>query len=463
MENALASPYTAHKWALETLVGELLTCDQDTDRLGWHHVTDCTAFATIAKCCNLLRTIEENEAAIYLPRFHGLLELHRIGHRQFQWQRGFFNKPQFYRYAYIYGQGKVGEYFEHKFGLSVNEFSLLGFSLYATFQNYSGVTSEYSFQQIGLTEEKRVAGLALLSISVADALARNHRMRSGAPLPTAYKSSVIRQFPIIAFDNQALLICPLPELIVQRVTAGVYYDIVGGPGHLRNEAAARFEEYCSKLFGVFLPDLSSIPKHSYRYAKNIIETPDLLFVESDEILLAAECKATKLSFGAQFSEAPLEEAKRHYGEISKAVFQLWKYFAHVRAGIAPGLLSAKLNGVVLTLDPWLVASAELIQSVISEAQKLADNEGVSPQDRRPVTFCPANELEYLLSISTRDQFLSTLTAAAQSQYCGWPLPSVWRELHGAPGTQKDFTLDLGDVLPWWRMLDELRAPSNRTA
>jgi hypothetical protein len=50
---------------------------------------------------NRLRKLEDVESAVYL-RGGGLNifgEMHRIAQRQFHWQRGYLNLPQFYRYS----------------------------------------------------------------------------------------------------------------------------------------------------------------------------------------------------------------------------------------------------------------------------------------------------------------------------------------------------------------------------
>jgi hypothetical protein len=61
---------------------------------------------------NRVRKLEDVEAAVYLKVNDVLTEMHRIAQRQFHWQHGYYNLPQLYRYSYIYGQGKCGEYFE---------------------------------------------------------------------------------------------------------------------------------------------------------------------------------------------------------------------------------------------------------------------------------------------------------------------------------------------------------------
>jgi hypothetical protein len=64
----------------------------------------------------------------------------------------------------------------------------------------------------------------------------------GSTIPTAYLPSILRQYPLIATENDPnLYIAPITEVILLRVTAGLYYDLIGGGQALLNEANDRFE------------------------------------------------------------------------------------------------------------------------------------------------------------------------------------------------------------------------------
>ena len=91
----MISKFAVYKWYLETLVGHLLTTPKYNPISDVKRATNCSQFATVAKVVNLLRNLEDAEASIYLRRFSILNEMHRIGQRQFPWQRGFVNGTQF--------------------------------------------------------------------------------------------------------------------------------------------------------------------------------------------------------------------------------------------------------------------------------------------------------------------------------------------------------------------------------
>jgi hypothetical protein len=439
------------------VTGDHATPNSNTIRDGTNRVIDCRQFAAGVRAVNQLRALEDAEAAIALRTRSLLSEMHRIAQRQFPWQRGYFNITQFYRYAFIYGQGECASYFERSYGLTANQFSLIGFALHAAFREHACIGTGNSLEEVGITPALMRAALKLLCVPMGDARQSATQMMNEAnagralELPIVYQPSFLRRFPIVSFGNGERLRSPLAQLILLRVTAGVYYDLVSGRGNLRNEAADRFESYCLAYISATMPELS--PSRSYRYGPSgsSFETPDILIRDAGRLVLAIECKATKLTFAAQFSDDPMVEAQRQYEEIAKGVFQLWRYFSHVRRGLTPEApAEAGLAGMVLTLDTWLTMSKELQEEVFATATELATGDPeITLEDRRRIVFCSIEDLESTLLVSDKARFLRALSAATEDRFVGWQLPQIHRESVGVVQDRKRFPFDLGKVLPWW--------------
>jgi hypothetical protein len=201
----IGSQFAMHPWELETLVGQLLTTPKLTARdaaLNWP--TNCMQFDTGAVAVNYLRNLENEEAGLYLPSLGIWGEMHRIGQRQFPWQRGYFDAPQLYRYAYIYGQGSCAEYFERTHGLTVNDFSFIGVGLFMSFQERPWLVQPFSMEDVGVSAATMTSALRLLSTPIEDAhvetasIVEAANAKQGAPIPTAFRPSLLRQFPIIS-------------------------------------------------------------------------------------------------------------------------------------------------------------------------------------------------------------------------------------------------------------------------
>src|SRR5690606_20800463 len=137
-------------------------------------------------------------------------------------------------------------------------------------------------------------------------------------LRMAYMPSLLRRKPIFrANRNRPTYIAPLPDLIMNRATAGLYYDIRQGPNHLLTEANARFEEYIRSLVVAYLPELQAVKGGAYGPKGRQIDPPDCLVRNEENLVVAIECKTTKLTFEAQFSENPEVAAAQGFEQIAK--------------------------------------------------------------------------------------------------------------------------------------------------
>jgi hypothetical protein len=200
---------------------------------------------------------------------------------------------------------------------------------------------------------------------------------------------------------------------------------------------------------------------AYRYGPKgtQFDSPDVLVRDQGNLVIVAECKATKLTYLAQFAEDPFEAAKRQYAQLAKGIFQLWRFFSHVRRNLVEEALGADCHALVFTLDPFMQMSRDPQNKVLAEANTLADEDGnIAPEDRRPVVICPIYDLEAILSRATEDSLLASLNVSKEAQYQGWMLREVHRHTGAAEefGKPKRYPFDMADVLPWWTRFRELR-------
>lgn len=456
----IASPYAIHAWELETLVNQLLL----TPKAFGPKTYLCDNFDIAAVFNNFLRKLENAESSLYLHKINILNEVHRIGQRQFSWQRGYLNKADFYRPIYLFGLGECAAYFERTYGISIERFTLAGFGLFSQLVKAPYTGRDLDLAQVGLSKAEFDTALVLLAIGgdrAAVELKELIRKAGGAALPTAYQPSILRRFPVLAFGrNGERLRAPIPALILQRITTGLYYDLVAGKAGLRNEVADRFEGYCADFISATMPALAVSRSYKYRGPRRAgdFDTPDILIRRDDQLLLAIECKSTKLTFAAQFDEEPAQAAATGYAELGKGVFQIWRFFSHCRRGLVNEAMRDDVRGIVLTLDTWLVASRELQDHVLTVARDLAAKDAdIAEEDRRPVIFAAAQDFEQLLVSSDEDGLLATIHAAREDRFLGWLLPNVQRDLGVRGRQQKPYPFDVGDILPWWKDIDEQRA------
>lgn len=359
------SQFSIHRWELGTLITQLFLVPKELPREQGNLVLDCSKFESIRKTINRLRALENVESSRYLSGDFTIWgEMHRIAQRQFHWQRGYFNTPQLYRYAYLYAQGKCADYFKHVYGFEITDLIFTGFGLYAHYLTGPWISRKTSVPEIGLTDEIVQRTFPMMSCSGDEArketaaLVATAHHEHGSPIPTALLPSILRKTPLIYVDEPNRLISPIPETILLRVTAGLYYDLLHGGQDIINDANARFEKYCVNLIDAMMGRF--VVSGSFQYGPKGAQsaTPDVLVRDEEKLAIVAECKATKLTYLAQFAEDPFEAAKRQYNQLAKGVFQLWRFFSHVRRGVVKEELAASCHAIVVTLDSFMQMSRE---------------------------------------------------------------------------------------------------------
>ncbi len=470
-ESSIKSPIGIHRWELETLIVQLFLAPKELPREQGNLVLDCSRFESIRQTVNRLRALENIESARYLSGDFTIWgEMHRIAQRQFHWQRGYFNTAQIYRYAYLYAQGKCADYFRHVYDFEIADLIFTGFGLFSAYRTDPWVPRKTSIPEIGLTDEIVQRAFPMMSCSRDEArretaaLVTQAQGEHGSPIPTALLPSILRKTPLIYGDPDRL-ISPIPEMILLRVTAGLYYDLLPGGQDIINDANARFEQYCADLIDLMMERFEV--RRAFRYGPKSaqVDSPDVLIKDQGKLVIVAECKATKLTYLAQFAEDPFEAARKQYTQLAKGVFQLWRFFSHVRRGLVEEDLGTDCHAVVFTLDAFLQMARDPQNKMFAEANALADEDGnIASEDRKPIVICPIYDLESILSRATEDSLLASLKASNEEKYQGWMLGQVHRDTGAAKefGKPKPYPFDLDYVLPWWSRFDELTDEDDAT-
>lgn len=455
----IQSKYAAYKWELETLITLDLNTPKTREPIWAGQPLNVTQFTAVAETINLVRAIDEHESQGRIDVTNILLEMHRISHRQFAWQRGFKRTEDIYRYLYIYGQGECASYFEKTYGVSVLEFFTVAFGLCAY---HCHAPWQLRVRDMNVLKVSQVAiekSLRLLSDDIwavrrqSTELLAKFEKNLNTKLPANYQPSYLRLKPIIrrALATEDQYIAPLPELIIFRATVGLYYDLQSGGTSVTNDANKRFDEYARRSIKAHCPDFEPAPAQKYYYRKNSVETPDILLKQREKIVAVFECKATKLTFEAQYSDSPVESAERGYSQIAKAIFQLWRFFSHVRRGIIDLDVAPNAPAIVLTMDAWTQMSGELRNALITEAAAIAADKDpeIIDEDKRQPVFCPIKELDELLVVSNEEQLLAAFHAAIEVKYHGWSVVNVREQAVPVLEKAKDFAFNPSEWLPWW--------------
>lgn len=446
------------KWTLDTLTNELLIAPKKPHR---GRRVSCESFDAMGLVNNLLRDLENADDSLALGKTDILQSLPRLGHRQFDWQRGHANVTDLYRSLYLFGGPAATAYFQEKYGFTPCEFVLCGFVAYVMFGDNAAIARDQNQPELGVTPELFKATLDIVARPIKDVRGEAKSLRS-APGHVGYKPSVLRSFPCIIFEDR--LRAPLRELLFARVTSGLYYDVIGKGGDVPREIGERFEDYCFGLLSDPWDDVDVERSFDYplRGQGKSIDAPDLRLRRGGETMVIAECKAKQMPLVIRFGEDPLKDPRAQLGfdEVAKGIFQIWRFRSHVRQGFIPDeQIHPDAIGVVVTIDNWLTLAHGRYDDFLARAMALAgDDDGITEADRCPVAFCSIADLEQVLMTASLDSFFTTLRDIVNAEFAGWNVARV-HDRHAPKGVEVrryPFTDKVGEVLPWWDALGEER-------
>lgn len=447
-------------WMLETLINEFLRSPKERRTLGrFYKVLDCTHMDHMLAALQLLLKLENAEDRMSLDHINILDEMRRINHRQFEWQKQVLSPARIYRSSILYSDGVADQFLRKKHGLGVHDLMLAGLVLYSVLHSEIAIQGSPSLPEIGLTADIYQRALDIISQPIEQAKEQARKVtRFGQK--TAYLPSVLRRYPIIKLDSaRDVLLAPLPQLIIRRVTSGVSLDLFGAPPNVFDEIAKRFESYSSALLARTLPNYSIIPEFPYGSKKMTKKTPDILVLRDKKIQMVVECKSTGMTYDAKFSENPAMTEKYKIEDLGKGIFQIWRFFAHVRRGVVKNQeCHFESFGVLLTLEDWFTMSRQPISKMFENAHKRCEDSGeeILDCDKLPVVLAWIEDIEYLQNACHEAQFFEVMQAAHSKKYRGWYLPGLVDELFPDAKAQNPYAFAEEFLKQsWWKKISAI--------
>ncbi len=452
-------------WELETLANLVLATPKRFEKKGKSKKLRPDHFGNIVDCVNRLRVLENAEYTHGGHEQDIMMELSRTAHRQFPWQTGYVNISNLYRNIFVYGQGACAAYFEKTHGISINRFSFVSFLLFSALRQQHHFKAENGIPQIDISKDELERTLALVAIPHGKAGAEAKRMQHKVN-HAAYMPSILRQTPCVMFgDRGQRITAPLPELVIDRISSGLFYDIIkfNGSG---DDFGPRFEHYCLDYLRSTLKGVDWTKEHHYGSKGKGRWTPDILGASGELLRFVFECKARRMSHEAMFGEGPTQSDGVE--DIGKGIRQIWTFHADTRKGLTGLELHPNVFSAVITMGNWGVMGETYIDRFFDEAERqIAECDlNIQPEDRRKILIIPIQSLELVSAKATRDSFLEACALAQTAEYDGWLFENVHEKAPNFDATHKGeypFTARLGELWPWVEDFPARQATHPQTA
>lgn len=367
-------------WQIETLCREIvLNAPQRGDRnlLRWND---------LAKAINHIIALEDEAFKANGTTMDVMMELHRIAHRQFPWQNG-FSLNSVLRAIKIFGKKEVDDVVTAELGMTVVQVTALGIALAGHFSHSAALGNPGSYLQLGISRDALQAYFDRTCYSLLE-LQEKTREQQRYDHDWVYTFNPLVERPLVSIGtSQGLrILCPIPRLLTQRATTGLYFDIARSKA-FGTPYGASFETYIGEVLRITCPGpaFSLIPETPYYIGRQEYRGPDWIWSDATaQVFIEAKTKRMRLDAKTQADPAALERelevmaglVVQHYANINRA---LQGHMPHWTADDRP------IVPMIVTLEDWYLLGPVPRDILLAKVRVKLVNEKLDPE---LVTTCP---------------------------------------------------------------------------
>ena len=228
------------------------------------------------------------------------------------------------------------------------------------------------------------------------------------------------------------MICPLPQLLLRRVTSGLYYDIVKAAG-FDNPFGNSFQTYIGGVLKAACPapPFSVRPEKPYFVGGNLHHGTDWVVSDSGGHLFI-ECKTKRLRLDAK-TRCDAESLQKDVAVLAKAIAQ---HYRNIRDAIdaktdwTPD--DRPIYSLILTMEDWFIFSPHIDDLLNSHVKRLLGEArfDLSLLDEMPFTIASAHEFEIAIQIIGEMGIAKVMALKTKGHHRTWVLTAVLAEAFG---------------------------------
>lgn len=352
-----------------------------------------------------------------------MLHMHRLVHQQIPWQSGGWNRASVTRAWKVYGDEVLDGMVRSKYGMSLQQVMWLGFATGGNFLSKWGMTTR--------TDYRDPLGIPLdASTAFFETLARTPRQLRELAIPHqshddswAFTWNPLRAHPLVRYDptHPDYVLCPIPRFAQERITTGVFYDIVKAGG-FSDAFGPAFQRYIGEVIraGCTAPQFNVRAETEYHVGRHRKDGVDWT-LSDDTGVLFIECKTKRMGLGARDLTDPVQ-LDSDLGELAKAVVQHYKNIDDVLAGrTLQAIPTLPAFMMVVTLESWHLMSGTVRRQLSDMVVERMQNAGLPLEmiDRIPWQVVAAQEFEQAVQVVNGEGIAPILRDKTSSAYLEW--------------------------------------------
>ena len=375
-----------------------------------------------------------------------MLTLHRIGHQQIS---SFDKVDNRYlgRYWMLFRRKPLADLLERTFGMTVLDYFLFVAGVFTIYLKVheSSLASDLSALGIPISAlRERISAVSATPQNIRNRLVARRRFDSS----WEYTFNEVSQTPLLRLRAREpdKLVCPRPNLLIRRLLAGAYFDLVGKQGF-----AQAFGDGVEDLVGELIrrSDEALVPARPdpYTTGSGIRHGADWMLGDASGHVFV-ECKSARIPLQAQVAPSA-EDVSKGMDRLAEAVVQNYSNINDALKGLtcwrSDGL---PIYSLVVTLEDWNLFSpfASSALRVLIEQKLAAKRLESSLTMCIPYIIVSVSDLPDLTYAMSRHGIARVLAEKCGEKYSQYLVSSFLREAQYNSSASSDIFEAEGDHL-----------------
>lgn len=438
-DHKIGKPFFIAPWNIDAIINEKLVLPSYAAQ----RQLNLRAWPGVVKLMNTYNGLANVDGHTDILPGGIIAALPRLFWPQYNWQLGYDNNMRIGRAWHVYATPQGKSAFLRKHSVELEDFLKVSFTAYVATMAHPAVKISY-FDALGLSRATVLNCLSIISASLSEQANFAKEIRNDR-LPRDFKRSVVKERPLFwdVSNRERRYYVPSREMLLLRITDGLYYDIVS-------------DDDARRTSGEYFEDLAYQALKHYSDTTETVErdkpTPygrsaDLFITDNDgENGLIVECKTRRIPQRVLSSPNPWEDCKDDFDDIIKGIVQIWRTHLALYAGGRRDMV-----GMVLQYEPWTIMGNAFIQQLFDAAHRMAQRLSIPESSRIPVALVGYPDFENCLRFYNLSAIISGVRMSAEERFHGYQLSGVVSEY--SERMKKKLVLNYPAIasaaVPWW--------------
>jgi hypothetical protein len=361
-----------------------------------------------------------------------LLQLSRLAFQQFSYQSPLAT-GEVARFHKLYAHPRVAPMVEALFGMSTDE--LFQIIMLLIQELAEGPAPPFAFlAEADPSIHEPVKALRDRIAKSAGDLRAELAARQSYGVNWAFSFNPMREYPLLHAGNPDSVMCPIPTMLVRRLTDGLFFDLIRSDDQFGDAVGDAFEAYVGSVAAHLGGDWLE------RHGEAIWGTPECKSVDwimSDATgTLFVECKMARLDIASQSEITEQPPLAKALERLAKNIGQLYATLTDAMAGHYPHWQDdgRPIHPVVVTFYEWFYFGPYIHTTIAGLVDAEFVRRRLDPEllRRYPYHVCSISEFEGLLSACERAGIDPILSDKASPDYRQWLMHGYLADRH--PGS-----------------------------